>query len=116
MPRGTGGLKRSSRVIRTITWIVLVIGGIFLTVYAIVNWHEFWFGMAILAVGSWFGWGGLSSYLFGVRRHILSHLQISADDAEVIKQPIPSRQRADLQRALDAMHDTDPQRPAGRVF
>src|SRR5437763_1794418 len=116
MPRGTGGLRRSSRVIRTTTWIVLVVGGIFVTFYGLVNWHDVWVGVAMLVVASWVIWGLMSSYVFGVRRHVLSHLQISSDDAEVIKQPIPSRQRADLQRALDAMHDAHPQRPAGRVF
>src|SRR4051812_8480118 len=105
MPKGTGGLRRASRIFRTISWLFLIVGGITLTVYVAVHWPEYWAAPAVGSVAVWIGWGILSGYLFGVRRPILAHLKIHSDDAEVIKHPFPARQRVDFQIALDQILD-----------
>jgi SpoVK/Ycf46/Vps4 family AAA+-type ATPase len=50
-------------------------------------------------------WGKVSRYLIGIRRHVLRHLRIQWEDAEVVRHAIGRRGRADMQIALDALRD-----------
>jgi hypothetical protein len=83
-------------------WLVLVIGGIVATVVTFAQGNvPLGFAVGIASISSWVGWGKLSGYLFGVRRHVTAHLGISWAGAEVVRHVVSRRGRADLQIALD---------------
>lgn len=83
-------------------WLVLVIGGIVGTVATFAQGNvPLGLAVGIASIATWVGWGKLSGYLFGIRRHVTGHLCTSWGNTEVVRHVVSRRGRADLQIAVD---------------
>jgi len=95
-------------IVRTIVWISLIAGGFLAVIIAVVTAQpRVAVAVGIGSVGTWIAWGFVSSYYFGIRRHIVEHLGPGWKLGVVVKHPVRTAERVNVQAALDYLLERD---------
>lgn len=96
---------RSRDIFKTVSWLVLVVAGI-----ALVVWALFYrspataIALGILTMFTWAVWGGFLNWLFSVRRPMMRHLGMRMEDATFQEKEIGASRIADVRRTLEKLY------------